>query len=104
MHAEDTFDPSHAATRRIESMSDIVAEMVLGACGEDESSPGADAAALEAARSIAIAPPPPARSSASVLAAPRPRTPSRGRAWVAILAAGALVLFGSAIALFLTLR
>lgn len=86
-------------------MSDIVAEMVLGACGEDESSPGADAAALEAARSIVIAPAPPARPSGPTLTDPTPAPRSRGRARVAILAAaGTLVLVGAVIAALLTLR
>lgn len=56
--AEDTLDPSKLSTRRVESMSDIVAEMVLGACdgSESEAAALADAAALAAARKISVPP------------------------------------------------
>lgn len=60
MHAEETLDPAEAATRKVERMSDLVAEMVLGACWDDDESSSAamaDLVALHVARSVSIAPP-----------------------------------------------
>lgn len=105
MQAEQTLDPSDHSTRKIESMSDLVAEMVLGAVDEDESSAAAmaDAAALEAARSVSVAPLastfPPALSAPDVDTDVRAFDGSRRRARVAtFMTIGALLLAGSGIA------
>lgn len=60
MQAEATLDPSDVSTRKVERMSDLVAEMVLGACWDDDESSAAamaDLVALHAARHVSIAPP-----------------------------------------------
>lgn len=60
MHAEATLDVSDVSTRKVERMSDLVAEMVLGACWDDDESAAAamaDFVALQAARHVSIAPP-----------------------------------------------
>lgn len=44
MDADDTFDPSLQATRKIESMSSLVAEMIVGAEGEPHDAPRAELA------------------------------------------------------------
>lgn len=59
--ANDTIDPSHQATRKIESMSTLVAEMIVDAYDTDDTGARADAAAMEMARLIEVrtGPPPP---------------------------------------------
>ena len=120
MQAEATLDPSDLSTRKVERMSDLVAEMVLGACADDDESSAAaiaDAAALRAARTVTITPPAPPVIASPVVAPaitahPVLRLPdevdverethaldgSRRRVRVAALMTfGALVLAGSAI-------
>lgn len=60
-NANDTIDPSHQATRKIESMSTLVAEMIVESYDTDDTGARADSAALEMARLIEVrtGPPPP---------------------------------------------
>jgi hypothetical protein len=110
MYAEDTLDPALVTTRKMESMSDLVAEMVLGACDEDDDA-AADAAALAAARRVAVKPDcvaPPASAAAPpapVMVAEIAQEPSRRRPIIGMVAAlGLLALTASAGITFLVLR
>ncbi len=64
--ANDTIDPSHQPTRKIESMSTLVAEMIVEAYDTDATGARADAAAIEMARLIEVrsVPPPPGPEAA----------------------------------------
>lgn len=65
--ANDTIDPSHQPTRKIESMSTLVAEMIVEAYDTDATGERADAAAIEMARLIevrSVPPPPPGPEAA----------------------------------------
>jgi hypothetical protein len=117
MQAEATLDPSDLSTRKVESMSDLVAEMVLGARDDDDESSAAalaDAAALEAARSVSFAPIAPAppitpafhhdvAMDVDVEWDARAHDGSRRRGRVALVVTlGALLLAGSGIAVLVT--
>lgn len=111
--AENTLDPSQLATRKVDGLSDLVAEMVLDACEQDESAAAAaaDAAALAAARSVAIGSPPAPRVDSQhidmqrVLAQLEPSAAPRAAARHAVVATfAALVVVGSAVAAFIMLR
>jgi hypothetical protein len=118
MHVEDTRDPALGTTRKMESMSDLVAEMILGACEDDEDA-AADAAALAAARRVVVESASFASSTAALAVADidvdididvhldvdAAWEPSRRRPFVAVVAAlGLLALAASAGITFLALR
>ncbi len=76
--ANATIDPSHQPTRKIESMSTLVAEMIVEAHDAEDTGAQADSAALEMARLIEVRtnpPPPPEPEPADDLELPlgRPR-------------------------------
>lgn len=97
--ANDTIDPSHHPTRKIESMSTLVAEMIVDQYDADESGARADAAAMEMARLIEVRTgPPPPPDMADV----EPELPPfRGRRTKIALVVASVIAAGSIAALLL---